>query len=194
MPTHSGGLLGSRYCGEILSRPFGRIRLQHALVGEHRKARCRDADDDVGLRIRLLGEELRGDDAGRIAHPLDVDVRIGLLEAFLVGLDLVGFERGVDEQLGLLRDGGTRREQAERGTASEARTLRIATSCQGCGSCARSFVVGCVETGFGLIDRSRGRRRGAGHPTPATRCRQPTHTPREQGAERSACDEHGGYG
>jgi hypothetical protein len=44
---------------------------------------------------------------GAVAHELQFDVRVDLVEAFLVGLDLVGLERGVDQQLGFLRQGGS---------------------------------------------------------------------------------------
>ena len=47
----------------------------------------------------LLGQELGGDDPGRIAHPADVDAGIGRLEGRLVGLELVGLDRGVDRDL-----------------------------------------------------------------------------------------------
>ncbi len=46
--------------------------------------------------LRLLGQKLGGDDAGRIADPVDVDAGIGGLEGRLVGLELVGLERRVD--------------------------------------------------------------------------------------------------
>ena len=92
-----------------LIEPFRRIRLQHPFVLEHRETRCGDADDQVRLRVRFFREELRGDDAGGIAHPFDVDVRIRFLERLFVGLDLIGFERRVNKQLGFLR----RRRQRE---------------------------------------------------------------------------------
>jgi hypothetical protein len=70
---------------------------------EQRQAGGGDAHDGVGLRIGLLGEQLGGDHAGRVAHPLDLDVGVLLDEAGLVGLELVGLERGVDRELRLLR-------------------------------------------------------------------------------------------
>src|SRR5438046_2388958 len=43
------------------------------------------------------------DDARRIAHPFKRDIRIRLVERLLVRFDLIGLERRVDEELGLLR-------------------------------------------------------------------------------------------
>jgi hypothetical protein len=73
------------------------------------------------LRVGLFGQQLGGDDAGRIAHELQLDGRVFLFEGSLVGLHLVGFERCVDKQLGaaLGRGGESQREQSGRhgGTA-----------------------------------------------------------------------------
>ena len=80
-----------------------RVGLEHAVLVEQRQARRGHAHHRVGLRVGLLGQQLGGDDAGGVAHPLDLDVGVDLVEAFLVGLELVGLERGVDQQLGLLR-------------------------------------------------------------------------------------------
>src|SRR5262249_7943711 len=54
------------------------------------------APDHVGLGVGLLGEELGGDDAGGIAHPLDLDIGIVLVEARGVLLEVVGLHRRVD--------------------------------------------------------------------------------------------------
>ena len=86
----------------IASALSGLIRLEHAVLVEQRQARGGHAHHHVGLRVALLGQQLGGDDAGGVAHPFDLDVGLDLVEAFLVGLDLVGLERRVDEQRGLL--------------------------------------------------------------------------------------------
>ena len=78
------------------------------------------------LRVGLLGQQLGGDDAGGIAHPEDVDVRVGLLERRLVGLELVGLEGGVDREVGGMGGRG-RGEQAQRGR--EAGAERGGASC-----------------------------------------------------------------
>ena len=74
--------------------------------------------------------------AGRIAHPRELDVGIRLVEAFLVGLQLVGLERRVDGELRLLRGGrtgGGERERRRRGDKpAEARG-----DCSSSGSLAR---------------------------------------------------------
>src|SRR5262249_4778287 len=49
--------------------------------------------------------EARGDDAGRVTHPGDLDIRVVLLERLLVWPDLVILEGGIDRQAGLLRGG-----------------------------------------------------------------------------------------
>ena len=59
--------------GFSASAPFGRVGLQHALLLEQHDAGGRQAPDHVGPRVVLLGEQARGDDAGRIAHPGDLD-------------------------------------------------------------------------------------------------------------------------
>jgi hypothetical protein len=48
--------------------------------------------------MRLLGEELGGDDAGGIAHPLDLDVGMIFVEAGGVLLEIVGLDGRVDRQ------------------------------------------------------------------------------------------------
>jgi hypothetical protein len=83
-------------------------------VGKHREARCRDADHEIGLGVRLLGQQFGGDDAGRVPDPLDLDIRIGLAERVFVSLDLIGFERGVDEELRFLRGSGAGDKEARR--------------------------------------------------------------------------------
>jgi len=71
------------------------------------------APDDVRLWIGLLGEQLGGDDPGRIAHPLDLDVRVVLVEASGVLLEVVGLDGGVDRQ-GRLRGADAGRREPDR--------------------------------------------------------------------------------
>jgi len=113
MPTHFGGFAASRNLGIDLLQVLRGVRLKHALAIEHHHARSRDTHDDVSHRLVLLGEQLGGDDAGRVACPLDLDVRVLLVERFLVGLQLIGFEGGVDVEHGLLGVGGQRHGQGE---------------------------------------------------------------------------------
>jgi hypothetical protein len=61
--------------------------------------------------LAFFGQQLGGDHAGAVAHPLDFDVGVDLVEAFLVGLELVGLQRGVDQQLGLLGQKPPRRRR-----------------------------------------------------------------------------------
>ena len=83
-------------------RQIGRcVRRQHAFLVQDGQARCGQAPHHVGTRVVLLGQQLGGDDAGGVAHPLDFDVRIGLLEGVLVRLHLVSFQRRVHGQRGL---------------------------------------------------------------------------------------------
>ena len=130
-----------------------------------RHARRRDADDDVGLRIRLFRQQLGGDDAGRIAHELDLDVRVGLVERLLVGLDLVGLERGVDEQLGLLRGGGPRDQH---GTAATTAADAIGLPASDAWWCVSSMSLLRIE-GRGQTQRHAESRRDIGVRRDATR-------------------------
>src|SRR5439155_2304189 len=50
----------------------------------------------------LLRQQAGGYDAGRVAHPGDLDVRIRLLECALICLELVGLQRRVDGELRFL--------------------------------------------------------------------------------------------
>lgn len=77
------------------------VGFEHALLLEHRQAGAGQAPDHVGLRAILLGQQLGGDDAGGVAHPLDLDIRVLLLEGGLVGGQLFHFEGGVHGQLGV---------------------------------------------------------------------------------------------
>jgi len=68
------------------------------------------APHDVGARVVLLGQQLRGDDAGRIAHPLDFDLGHRLLDRGLELGELVGFDGGVDQKVGLGHGAGAEAE------------------------------------------------------------------------------------
>jgi hypothetical protein len=105
MPNQAGGFFLSRYCRHDGVQVQRLVGLEHAVLVQQRQAAGGHAHHGVGLRVGLLGQQLGGDDAGAVAHPLDVDVGVYLVEAFLVGLQLVGFKGGVDQQLGLLRPG-----------------------------------------------------------------------------------------
>jgi hypothetical protein len=83
----------------------GRVRLQHAVLVQQRQAGCRHAHHRVGLGVGLFCQQLGRDDAGRVPNPLDFNVGVDLVEAFLVGLELVGLQRCIDQQLGLLGHG-----------------------------------------------------------------------------------------
>ena len=79
---------------------LGRIGLEHAFVlQEHQRGRGQ-APDHVRLRVVLLRQQLRGDDAGAVAHPFDLDVGVILIEALGVFLEILGLDRGVDRKLG----------------------------------------------------------------------------------------------
>ena len=63
-----------------------------------------EAPDHVRARIVLFRDDARADDAGRVADPGDFDIGIHGLECLLVRPELVGFERGVHGEPGLLRE------------------------------------------------------------------------------------------
>ena len=94
-----------------VGEPGRRVGHEHALLLQQHQRGRGQAHHDVGLRIVLLRQQLGGDDAGRIAHPLDVDVGIGGLEGRLVGLELIGLERRIDEKF---RRGVGRRRKREK--------------------------------------------------------------------------------
>ncbi|MNG96141.1 hypothetical protein D3C79_551980 [compost metagenome] len=100
---------------------FGRIGFEHAVVVENGQAGSGQAPHHVGLRAILLGQQLGGDDARRIAHPLDLDVRVGLFEGLFVTLELFGLKRAVDSQL---RPGG-RGLQAEHSGCGNGKCKRL---------------------------------------------------------------------
>ena len=92
---------------------LGRVTLEVAFIGQHHQAGRRQAPDDVRLRVILFGQQLGGDDAGGIAHPLDIDVRVVLLELPLEHGELVGLDRRVDQQLGLGKGGAPTKSQGK---------------------------------------------------------------------------------
>jgi hypothetical protein len=100
---------------------LGLVGQQHAFLLQQRKAAGGQAGHHVGLRIGFLGQQLGRDDAGGVAHPLHLDVGIGLLEGVLVELHGIGLERGVDQERGLLRPGGAAGREAERRGAQDGR-------------------------------------------------------------------------
>ena len=119
MPTQLGGVGGIAHQRLDVGEPGRRIGHQHALLLQQHQRGRGQAHHHVGLRIALLRQKLGGDDPGRVTHPLDIDVGIGGLEGRLVGLQLVGLERGIDEKLrrgcGRRRKRDNRREPDGRG-------------------------------------------------------------------------------
>ena len=53
-----------------------RIGFQHALLVGNEQAGGRQAPHDIGLRIVFLGQQFGGDNAGRVAHDVDFDIRV----------------------------------------------------------------------------------------------------------------------
>jgi hypothetical protein len=82
---------------------LGLIGKEHAFLLQQREAAGGQAGHHVGLRVGFFGQQLGGDDAGGVAHPLHLDVGIGLLEGVLVELHGVGLQRRVDQERRLLR-------------------------------------------------------------------------------------------
>ena len=76
----------------------GLVRVEHPLLGHDHHARRGQDMDDVGLRIVLLRQQLRRDDAGRVPHPADLDVRMHLVESFPVELQVFRCGRRVHRQ------------------------------------------------------------------------------------------------
>ncbi|MNR08198.1 hypothetical protein D3C85_1243430 [compost metagenome] len=104
--AHPGGWVGGiAVVATDLAQVLRCVALQHALLVEDRQARRRQAPDCVGLRTGFFGQQLGRDDAGGIAHPLDLDVRVGRLERLLVGFQLLGLQGGVHRQFGFRRKG-----------------------------------------------------------------------------------------
>ena len=99
---------------ELRVQLFDALRLvgvEHALRLHEQQTCRRQPPDDVGLGVVLLGEELRGDDAGGVPDPLDLDIRVVLVEAGGVALQILCLDRGIHGQGG----GGCGRGQYERG-------------------------------------------------------------------------------
>ena len=108
--------------GVELLQALRRVGLEHPLELEHHEAGGGDPPHHVGLRVRFLGEELGGDDAGRVAHPLDLDIGMILVEAGGVLLEVVGLDGRVDRQRRLRGSDARRREPDRRrddGTAQQ---------------------------------------------------------------------------
>ncbi|MCY1456079.1 hypothetical protein D9M71_732750 [compost metagenome] len=89
--------------------------MQHALLVEDRQAGSGQAPHRISLRAVFFGQQHGGDDAGGIAYPLDLDIRIGLFEGLLVALELFGFKRGINRQLGV-SGSGLQTERSEDGS------------------------------------------------------------------------------
>jgi len=95
--------------------------LQHALLVQNRQAGGGQAPHRIGLRAGFLSQQLGGNDARGIAHPLDLDVRVGLFKGLLVGLELFGFEGRVHGQFGL----GCERINAKSGEDCSGKSKRL---------------------------------------------------------------------
>ena len=107
-----------------------RIGLDHAHRGEQANARGREAPDDVGAGIVLLGDQLGRDHTGRIAHPGDLHRWVVGLEGLLERIELLVLDRGVDRELGLLREG--RPAQPDRGQGHGAQNHGAPHGCNDC--------------------------------------------------------------
>ena len=95
--------------------------MQHALLVEDRQAGGCQAPDSIGLRTGFFGQQFGGDDAGGITYPFDFHVWVGLFERLLVALQLLGFEGGVNRQLGF----GSKRINTESGEDSSDKSKRL---------------------------------------------------------------------
>jgi hypothetical protein len=107
--------------GVQLLEALGLVGQQHAFLLQQRQAAGGQAGHHVGLRVGFFGQQLGGDDAGGVAHPLHLDVGVGFFETVLVELHGVGFERRVDQERGLLRPCGAAGRKAERRCAQNRR-------------------------------------------------------------------------
>jgi hypothetical protein len=85
MPTQISGFLPLLEHRLQRRGALRRIGLDHAHAGEQRGAGGRKAPDHVGAGIVFLGDQLGRHDAGRIAHPGDLDVGLSASKAFLNG-------------------------------------------------------------------------------------------------------------
>ena len=97
-----------------LVHAFGRIGLEHAFAFQEKQRGRRQSPDDIGLRVVLLRQELGGDDAGRVAHPFDLDVRVVLVEQLGIALEVLRLDRGIDGEFRLSR----RRSRPQPGNAA----------------------------------------------------------------------------
>ena len=87
-----------------------RVALQHAVFLQQHQAGGRQAPDRVSLRVGLLGQQAGSDHPSGVAHPVDLHVRMILVEACGVLAHVFRFESGVNGQLaggqGREREGG----------------------------------------------------------------------------------------
>ncbi len=83
----------------------GRVGFEHSRFGGGDEAGGGETPDDVGLRVVLLRQQFRRNDAGGVADDFHVDVRVLLFEQFKVAGVLVVLKRGVDDDA-FAGDGG----------------------------------------------------------------------------------------
>ena len=80
---------------------FRCVRFEHAELVEADQVHQRHAPDDVGARVILLSEQSCEHDAGAVAKPRDLDIRMRFLEGSFVGRKLFLLQCGIDRD-GLL--------------------------------------------------------------------------------------------
>lgn len=98
---------GVHETGVELFDPCRRIRLKHALALKQQQ-RCRSkAPHNISLRIVFFREQLGGHNACGVAHPVDLNVGIGLLECLFVAVEINSFDRGIDGQVRLSKSSGS---------------------------------------------------------------------------------------
>lgn len=87
-----------------------RVAFQHAVLLQQFQAGGGQAPDRIGLRVGFLGQQASGDHPGGVAHPVDLHIRVVLVEAGGVLAQVFRFEGGVNGQLaggqGREREGG----------------------------------------------------------------------------------------
>jgi hypothetical protein len=69
--------------GAHLGQVPGRIGLQHALLVQQHQRGGGHAPDHIGLGIGFFGQQARSDDAGAVAHKLQLDLGMGFFKAAL---------------------------------------------------------------------------------------------------------------
>jgi hypothetical protein len=115
MPVQVGGVdLSTNFAVERLDA-LGGIGLEHAFALEQQKRGRGEAPDHVGLRVVLLRQQLGGHDAGRVAHPVDLDVGMGGIEALGIFLQVFRLDGRIDGQFGLGGGRGGARGPQQRG-------------------------------------------------------------------------------